>query len=321
MKRLFANIHALHAVMAAVAIVALPLLLGSTTYALDVATIALVYALFALSWDFFCGATGELSFGQTFFTGTAAFATAIVQSRLGAPPFLALLAGVAAGAVAGLAIGTLTLRHTGAVFTMVTMAAQLSFHRTLFLWSDIFGGEEGIFVAEPIFSSPLANYAFVSVLSLLAVVFASVVRTSSFGRQLRASGGDTRLGLASGVPVSFVRMAGATVSGAIGGLGGSLYAFHFSVANHEIAGDALAGLIFLLAAVGGAGTLIGPWLVAVLYVAVVRESLAALGETEPIIVFGTLFLAIWIMPEGPGKCLRAISLPAIRARLFGEQRC
>jgi len=278
--------------------VLLPIGWGYSTYALDLATVALIYAMFTVSWDLFCGATGELSFGHTFFVGTAAYATALLESRLGCPPVAAVLSGALVGGLAGTLVGVLTLRHSGAVFTLVTMALQLSFHRTLFLWSNVFGGGEGVFIGTSWVNGAFQRYAVVAILSIASLGVAVLVRETSFGRRLRASGGDVRIGLACGVRVPLVRTAGATLSGLIAGLGGSALAMQSMVANPELASDTTSGLIFLLAMVGGFGSLIGPWLAAVIYLTVVHEGLVSLGSAQPMVAFGLLFLAIWAMPEG-----------------------
>lgn len=286
-------------VAAATAVAALlPLGWGYSTYALDLVSVALIYAMFTVSWELFCGATGELSFGHTFFVGTAAFSTALLEARLGFPPLAAVLSGALVGAAAGALVGVLTLRHTGAVFTLVTMALQLSFHRTLFLWSDIFGGGEGVFIGESWVRGAPQRFAVVAFLSIASLGIALLIRKGPFGRQLRASGGDVRVGLACGVRVPLVRTLGATLSGLIAGLAGSALAMHNMGANPELAGDSLSGLIFLLAMVGGFGSLSGAWLAAVIYVAVAREALISLGSAEPMVAFGLLFLAIWAMPQG-----------------------
>ena len=276
----------------------LPLRWGYSTYALDVASVALIYAMFTVSWELFCGATGELSFGHTFFVGTAAYATALLEWRLGAPAGVAVISGALVGAAAGALVGILTLRHTGAVFTLVTMALQLTFYRTLFLWSNVFGGEEGVFIREPWLTGAPHRFSVVLILSIASLGVSLLVRETSFGRQLRASGGDVRVGLACGVRVSRVRTLGATLSGLIAGLGGSALAMQNMVANPEVASDAVSGLIFLLAMLGGFGSLIGAWLAAVIYLALIRESLVSLGSVEPVVAFGLLFVAIWALPEG-----------------------
>lgn len=294
------------ALVAAAAAGSLPLLLGASPYALDIATVALLFAMFTSSWDFFCGATGELSFGHSFFIGTAAFGTALVVARLGFPAALAIPSGALVGAASGFLIGLLTLRHSGAVFTLVTMAAQLGFHRSLFLWSDLFGGEEGVLIGTPWIQDPMARFALVATVAVGSLGAMAWLRSSTLGRQLRASGGDVRIGLASGVRVPRIRTVGATVSGLVAGLAGSLYAMHQMLANQETAGDTLSGMIFLLAMVGGFGTLLGPWLAAVVYVAFVREALLGLGEVEPLVAVGLLFLAIWVAPGGTVPLFRRL---------------
>lgn len=291
-------------VVAAVGALALPFLLGTTPYGLDLASVALLFAMFTSSWDFFCGATGEFSFGHSFFVGTAAFATALASAHLGVSLAWAIAVGTLVGGCAGALIGLLTLRHSGAVFALVTMAAQLGFHRSLFLWSDLFGGEEGVLIEARWIDEPWLRYLTVATFAVGSLGAMAWLRSTAFGRQLRASGGDVRTGLASGVPVPQVRTAGAVVSGLVAGAAGSLYAVHHLLANQETAGDTLSGLIFLLAMVGGFGTLLGPWLAAVLYVAFVREALVGLGEVEPLVAVGLLFVAIWVAPEGTAGLLR-----------------
>ena len=58
------------------AVLAYPLLLSS--YQMDVARDALIFALLALSLDFLWGKAGVLSFGQAAFFGMGAYAVAIV---------------------------------------------------------------------------------------------------------------------------------------------------------------------------------------------------------------------------------------------------
>lgn len=293
-------------VIAALVALGLPFILGTSTYALDIATFALLFAMFTSSWDLFCGATEEFSFGHSFFIGTAAFGTALLEARMGLSPELSILSGAVIGAGAGALIGFVTLRHSGAVFTLVTMAAQLGFHRVLFLWSDLFGGEEGILIRNPWFHDPGTRYVVVALIAVGSFGVMSWLLSSAFGRQLRASGGDVRIGLASGVRVARIRTWGFMLSGLVAGLAGSLYAMHNRLAHHEIAGDTLSGLIFLLAMVGGFGTLLGPWLAAVMYVAFLREALLDLGRAEPLVVFGLLFVAIWAIPEGRGHLTRLL---------------
>jgi branched-chain amino acid transport system permease protein len=297
---------ALAAAVALLLAVACPHLLGGGQYAFDMVQVALAFALIAAAWDFLCGLTGETSFGHSLFVGVAAYAAALAEARWGVGPVGAALVGAGAGALAGGLVGLLTLRQAGAVFAMVTMASQLTFHRALFMWSGFFGGEEGVAMPRRLVESASGQYWLAVAAAVGGLLALLLLRETSFGRQLKASGGDTRVGVASGVAVPRVRVAGTVVSALLAGVGGVLLATQSMVATHELAGDALAGLIFLLAVVGGTGTLLGPWLAALVYVCGLRHVLSPLGRAEPVIVFGLLLMLVWIMPDGIGNALKRL---------------
>jgi branched-chain amino acid transport system permease protein len=282
----------------AILIAVAPALLGGTRYAYDMAVVAMVYGMFAVSWDLACGTTGELSFGHSFFIGTAGFTAAIVISRFDVPPWAALLTGAGAGALAGLVIGLLTLRHTGPVFTLVTMAAQLTLYRTLFVWGSLFGGEEGIPVRAQWLDEPRYRWFVVAVISFASVVGAKYLLRSSFGLRLRASGGDRRVGQSAGIDVDVTRVQGFTISGFVAGLAGSILVLHNAIANYELTGDQLSGMIFLLSLVGGMGTLVGPWIAAFLCMTLLRELLYAAGQWQSVTSMLVVFVLLWLMPKG-----------------------
>ncbi|MEO5363339.1 MAG: branched-chain amino acid ABC transporter permease [Magnetococcus sp. DMHC-8] len=281
----------------------LPYCFGNTAWGMDITRAALIFALFTLSWDFLCGSTGEISFGHTFFIGVSAYTAAIVQLHGGLSPVTALLLASLAGAGCGGLLGVLTLRHTAAVYTMVTMAIQLSFHRTLFIAGGLLGGEEGIPISSSLLPTPQQEYWLTLAISAGALWLAIWLWDTPFGRQLRAAGGDNRVALASGVPVARVRILGACFAGLLAGMGGALMAMLHRMAYHELAGDSLAGLIFLLATVGGVRTLVGPWLAALLYTSVVREFLQSFQEISTILEFGLFLVIIWTFPNGIGRPL------------------
>lgn len=282
----------------AVLIVLAPALLGGSRYAYDMAVVAMAYGMFAVSWDLACGTTGELSFGHSFFVGTAGFTAAIVISRFDVAPWAALFIGAGAGALAGLAIGLLTLRHTGPVFTLVTMAAQLTLYRTIFVWGSLFGGEEGIPVSAQWLDDPRTRWFVVALISFGSVVGAKYLLRSSFGLRLRASGGDRRVGQSAGVDVDVTRVQGFIISGFVAGLAGTILVLHNAIANYELTGDRLAGMIFLLSLVGGMGTLVGPWIAAFLYMTLLRELLYPAGQWQSVTSMLVVFVLLWLMPKG-----------------------
>jgi branched-chain amino acid transport system permease protein len=304
-------------VLGSVVLIVLPAVLGGNSYAYDLAALAAIYAIIAVSWDVFSGLTGEFSFGQSLFVGVAAYAAAISQAHLSLPPYLAFLLGVSLGGLTGTVLGLMTLRHAAASFAVVTMAAQLAFHRSLFVCSGLFGGEEGVLMPASTMPAGVPAYSLSALIAVGCLIAAMWLRGTHFGLQLRASGGDTRTSAASGVAVPKTRVLGATLSGALAGVGGSLLASHYRLANHEMAGDAFSGLILLLCLTGGTGTILGPWLAAIAYVAFLREWLMSLGKLEPVLVFGTMLLLIWVFPDGLAAGIKSIRLERFARRRHG----
>ena len=104
---------------------------------------ALCFALFACAFSLLIGYVGLLSFGHAAFLGSAGYVSAHAAKVWGLPPELAILAGTAAGAVLGLAIGALAIRSRGIYFANITLAlAQMIYFFAL--QAKFTGGEDGI---------------------------------------------------------------------------------------------------------------------------------------------------------------------------------
>src|SRR3954468_7231759 len=83
---------------------------------------AMCFALFACAFNLLIGYVGLLSFGHAMFLGSAGYVSAHAAKVWGAPPELAVLAGVAASALLGVLVGALVIRRQGIYFAMITLA-------------------------------------------------------------------------------------------------------------------------------------------------------------------------------------------------------
>ena len=102
----------------------------------------LCFALFACAFNLLLGFGGLLSFGHAAYFGGASYVSAHAAKVWGLSPELAILAGTAAAAVLGLAIGSLAIRCQGIYFAMVTLAfAQMVFFFSV--QAPFTGGEDG----------------------------------------------------------------------------------------------------------------------------------------------------------------------------------
>lgn len=104
-----------------------------------------IFCVFVLSFDLLYGHMGRLSFGHMLYLGTGAYAAALSADAVGGNPLLALLVATAAGAGAGLLLGPITVRATGACFALINLAFnQVGHFLALIALARWTGGEDGL---------------------------------------------------------------------------------------------------------------------------------------------------------------------------------
>lgn len=269
----------------------------------------LFYAVLGQSWNILAGYGGQFSFGHAAYFGSGAYMAAIAQLSLGLNAWLAFgLAGFAAMAV-GLVTGFLSFRFNlrGAYFALITLAfAELL--RILASTLSVTGGGVGLLIdldrrfANFQFADP-AGYYFVALALLgLALGTTAWIERSRFGSELVAVREDEEAAEALGISAFAVKMKAIAVSSALGGLAGGFYMQYFLYIDPTIAfGPAVSVQALFTALVGGAGTLLGPVLGAVLLESV-NESVHLLAGDAPgldLIVFGGLLIVfVRFAPNG-----------------------
>ena len=115
-------------------------------YHLQLASTALVSAMFALSLQLLVGAAGMVSLGHAAFFGVGAYAVHLLPAGLSI--LVTLPAAALMAAAAALPVGALSLRTRGFFFLMTTLAfGQMLFF--LFHDTPLGGGKDGVFVTRP----------------------------------------------------------------------------------------------------------------------------------------------------------------------------
>jgi len=246
---------------AAAALALFPLVGGK--FGVDFVTKMMVYAIFALSLELLVGQVGLVCFGQAAFFGIAAYAVVLLTPATGAAALWWLLpAALAAAALYALAVGALSLRTRGVYFIMVTLAfSQMAYyvaHDT-----PLGGGTDGIYLnfapsAGPLdLGKPLPVY-YVT-MAMLVAVFAvlAVVLRSRFGRALAGIRVNEQRMRAAGFSTYPYKLAAFTLSGAIAGLAGFLFAVKDGFVNPELMGWHISGTVLMMVILGGVGQLHG----------------------------------------------------------------
>lgn len=195
---------------------------------------------------------GQLSLAQAAFASIAAYTSALLSVELGWPFWAVVLAGIAAGALVAVLLGLPVLRLRGVFLAIATLGFG-EMVRIVALNLDVTGGAQGLRAIPKVVTTWQAYLALAA-----CAWFFWRLRPTRLGRGLAALRQDETAATAMGIDVVRYKLFAFTVSGAMAGLSGVLYA-HFTrfIApgqfGFERAVDAL-----LYAIVGGIGHWIGP---------------------------------------------------------------
>jgi branched-chain amino acid transport system permease protein len=259
---------------------------------MQLASTALVAALFALSLQVLVGATGLVSLAQAGFFGLGAYTVYL----LGSPPiWLTLPVAIVAAGVAALLIGPLALRTKGFFFLMTTLAfGQMlffAFHDT-----PLGGGSDGLFIPRPFLGFAVSRAARPAVLlllnlSVLVIVYAGLcwLMRTMFGHALQGIRSNENRMAALGHDVQRLKLIAFVLSGALGGLSGHMSAVTDGFVTPDLLGWHRSAEALLMILLGGIGALHGPILGAFALTAI--QEAGSLLTDRPRLVEGVVFLA------------------------------
>jgi branched-chain amino acid transport system permease protein len=278
----------------------------ASSYHLQLASTALVSAMFALSLQLLVGGAGMVSLGHAAFFGVGAYAVYLLPPGLSIGltlPAAAVLAGLAA-----LPVGALSLRTRGFFFLMVTLAfGQMLFF--LFHDTPLGGGKDGVFVTRPAFEifglawevprrerAQVLLWVNLGLLVVMYVAMAALMRTL-FGHALLGIRANEDRMQALGYDTRRIKLAAFVIAGALAGVSGHMWAMTEAFVNPELLSWHRSAEALLMVLLGGIGALHGPVLGAFAYVGL-GEAATLITERQRL-VEGLVFLAVVLLvPKG-----------------------
>jgi branched-chain amino acid transport system permease protein len=263
----------------------------------------LCLALFASAFNLLLGYAGLLSFGHAAFLGSAAYLTGQAVKVWGLPIEVGILAGTAAAALLGLIFGALAIRRSGIYFAMITLGfAQMIYF--LVLQAPWTGGEDGLqgvprgkLFGILALSGNLPMYYFV--LALFLAGFWVIHRTihSPFGQVLRAIRENEPRAVSLGYDVGRYKLLAFVISAGLSGLAGSMKALVFQSATLSDVHWHRSGEVVLMTLLGGMGTPLGPFVGALVVVAL-ENYLASYGSWVTVITGGVFMACVLSFRRG-----------------------
>ena len=305
--------------VALVAAAAATALFGKNIYLHEMLILAVIYAQFAASWDLLCGCTELDNFGHALFIGGAAYGSALLGRQLGLAPWLSVPVAAGLAALAGAAIGALTLRLRGPYFSLATIAFAALSYKLAYILSGITGGEEGLSGLRSFTGSVETDLLVCLAVFSLSFLAMHAFNQSSFGLILRSTRHNEDAAMAAGFNTAYYKVVAFVLSGFLAGVGGALYGHTQMQANPELLSGGLSVMIVLLATVGGRGTLIGPAIAAGLLM-LVNEWLRVLEQYRVVIFTGLLIVLVYLNPAGFANSRWLQRWPWLRRLLLPQQR-
>jgi branched-chain amino acid transport system permease protein len=237
----------------------------------------LIWILFAISLDLALGYVGIVTLGHAAFFGAGAYTVGMLAYHgiWNEPVTGLILAGLAAAAI-GLASGLVLLRTTGLTLLMLTLCTMALLEEAANLGHDWTGGFDGlpsitipplfgVFEFNPLY--PRTQYLYALAVLFICFVFARTLIYSPFGQSLTGIRENTLRMHAVGAPVRIRLVVCYTISAAIAGIAGGLWAQANAYVNLSTLGLDRAATVLIILVLGGYGRLYGPFVGAVAYVA------------------------------------------------------
>jgi branched-chain amino acid transport system permease protein len=238
-----------------------------------VGVLVLLSAISASAWNIVGGYAGQISVGHAMFFGAGAYMPLLFYHLWELPPLAGVPAGIGVSLAIAVVIGLPTFRLQGHYFSMATIAVAELVRIVVGNW-DLVGAAIGLMgPAVPrgwwdlIFRNQVYYYyIFLGVLAVLLAVTWQMQR-SRFGYYLGGIRASERAARSLGVPVRRTKLNALMLSAAFTSVAGSLYAMMTGFVDPGSGFGILISVeMVITAALGGAGTLFGPLLGAVILV-------------------------------------------------------
>jgi branched-chain amino acid transport system permease protein len=252
---------AIVAVAAGLPLAAVPLFTGE--FVLHVLTIGAYYAMLAVSWNLLAGFTGQFSLAQHAFAAVGAYVSGLLIYHLNTPLFISMPGGILTAALGGYLLGRLVLRMRTIYLSIATWAFAETYRIVLTAAYDFTRGDLGLSVpslygnVRPIYY----YYTFVTV-AALCVLLTHVILRSPVGYFMRAVKDDQLRAQSLGVDTTNVKLFAFTLSSAMAGLAGVLYAHYILTLTPSLVDFSEMAKIIIMVVIGGLGHFLGPVLAA-----------------------------------------------------------
>ena len=226
----------------------------------------MVMATFAMGYNIMFGYTGLLSLGHAMFFVAGMYGMGLAVTQLGLSIGPAFMIGVLTSVLFSLVVGLLALRTIGVGFMIVTLMFSQTVFLTILYFGSITRGDEGFVIQQSVrqifgldLSDPTIRYFAALLLFSIVMLGTLWLVRAPMGRVLIAIRENEERAKMLGYDVWRHKLAAVVISGTVSGMAGAAYGALFGYVGASFAQVPYSIFPLLWVLLGGAGTVIGPF--------------------------------------------------------------
>jgi len=257
-------------------------LLTQNPYFLGIFITAMIFSIFAASWDFLAGYTGQVSFGHAIFFGISAYAVSANLVFNNFSWWSALVIGLIITVGAGFLIGIICLRLKGPYLALGTMVIGLMLMNLFKIGQlkDYLWGDMGINGVPPLSRNFTVVYYTILIFMVLSLIILIQITKSNMGTILKSIRDDETSSEASGINITKYKVIAFMISSLFAGLAGAFFAMYNRSVNPLIFQPYYSFIVLIMAALGGIASISGSALGSFTFI-FLSEALRGLNELDP----------------------------------------
>ncbi len=264
----------------------------------------MVLASYAVGYNILFGYTGLLSLGHALFFAAGMYGMALTIQYAGFTPAPAIIVGIIAAGLVAAGLALLALRTVGVAFMIVTLMFAQAGYFTVLYFGDYTRGDEGFVIqaAQRVIwgidlSQPAARYFAAWTLFSVSLLVCLYVVRAPFGKTLIAIRENEERVKMLGYNTFAHKLAAMVLSGMIAGASGAFFGLLFGYAGATFASVQYSILPLLWVLLGGAGTVLGPFIGTLFMIYLI--DLSSDITTAYMIIAGVVLVALTLYaPQG-----------------------
>jgi len=242
-------------------VIFIPIIANDIVY-FDLFMVAMIYSIYAASWDLLAGVTGQVSFGHSAFFGIGGyvFIFCLINPWIQIHWVLAIFIGAISTVLIGLIIAVPALRLKGPYLALGTMAFSLMLFN-IFQFPEL--QAESIDVPKRLniwritTLGPMGEFIIILIFMIISVLIMLIVYNSKLGTIFQGIRDDENATEASGINTTKYKLISFMISAFFAGIAGVLYVFHLGNVSFHNFSNTLSFFPVIFAILGGVASISG----------------------------------------------------------------